>query len=247
MGSKELQILLEKYIRNELSEAERTSVEERLLYDREAREQLSRMEFIFKQIQLYPETLEITKAESDKETSSRKSSNYQSNKFYAIAASLILIGSLGFAYVFLSGDNETNLSVSERNQLQQTYADAYDNNPYLEEIIDDVQRSNRSQISMIKPDGDLRVSIQEERFEYQFEFEGDAGQAETNGVLELKIYPNESEAYIEDEPVKVSPVSVSNSTISTSVSTMLTPGLYYYTIENTESYDILAAGRIILE
>lgn len=240
----EYQELLEKYLRNELTEDECTQVEELLLFSEEARKELKRLETMF----AIGRRVEF---DTRQHTASSGNSNQPDlpfiHYFYRVAAVLILLFGAGIAlsYIFSGPD----ISLSDRHEepdWQQQYAEAYNPNPYLEEIIGDVLRGDSPRVYLRSPATDHRVSVAEEEAEYRFIFEGEVGGVDPDD-LEIRLYSNETDDYIEDTPILSYPIDFDNASFHTVITPTLTPGLYYYTIEHLQTAEILAAGRIIVE
>ncbi len=240
----EYQELLEKYLRNELTEEECAQVEELLLFSEDARNELKRLETIF----AIGRRVEFdTRRHGTSSTNQNQPNISFLHYFYRVAAVLVLLFGAGIALLYIF--NDPDIALSDRNgepNWQQQYAEAYNPNPYIEEIIGDVLRGERPRVYLSSPATDHRISAAEEEAEYRFIFEGEAEDVDPDD-LEIRLYSNETEDYIEDTPVLNHPVDFDNSSFHTVITPTLTPGLYYYTIEHLRTAEILAAGRIIVE
>lgn len=243
--SPEYQELLEKYIRQELTEEERTEVEELLLLNEEARNELKRLENIFALGQ-QADLTQTSKSDKQQEFSSESNTKFLNSAFYRAAAIIILLLATAVALIFVStGDEPATVEEADR-EWRQEFAEAYDPNPYLEDIIGDVLRGDRPQISLSTPPTDYRINAIGEEGEYQLHFEGEASGIDPDHV-EIRLYSNETEDYIEEKPIYNESLQLDDATFRTQLSVTLSPGLYYYTVENIESADILLAGRVIIE
>lgn len=243
--SPEYQELLEKYIRQELTEEERTEVEELLLLNEEARNELKRLENIFALGQ-QADLTQISKSDKQQEFSSESNTKFLNSAFYRAAAIIILLLATAVALIFVStGDEPATVEEADR-EWRQEFAEAYDPNPYLEDIIGDVLRGDRPQISLSTPPTDYRINAIGGEGEYQLHFEGEASGIDPEHV-EIRLYSNETEDYIEEKPIYNESLQLDDATFRTQLSVTLSPGLYYYTVENIESADILLAGRVIIE
>ncbi len=243
----EYQELLEKYIRQELTEEERTEVEELLLFNEEAREELKRLEEAF----ALGRQIDIKEPQHQSQDGTAASDNGTepafSPVFYRFAAAFILLLASGIAVIFLWSGEQNDVVGDVEQDWRQQYAEAYEQNPYLEEVIGDVLRGDRPQVHLSNPSTDHRISATAEEAEYQITFEGEVSGVSDASRLEIRIYSNETEDYIEENPMETSSLELDNAAFTTTLSLTVTPGLYYYAIEETDSAEVMVAGRIIVE
>lgn len=251
----EYQKLLEKYIRNELNEEERDQVEELLLHDKEARQYLQKLEQTFSLVRKQSEKSESkSKSGSDSDTGKPQKSKKKdsdppesgsSQSVYKLAASLLIIGIFGVAGFLIFDNQNANLAEMDSEEVQELYAGNFEPNPYLEDIIGDVQRSTGRTFELHQPDDDIMLTAEQEEQEYSINFEGEAANLNGDEVY-LRLYSNRESDYLEDHSIYQSSLDINNSIISKQVELTLKPGLYYYTFEDSQTYDTLAAGRIIV-
>ncbi len=249
----EYQKLLEKYIRNELNEEERDQVEELLLHNREARQHLHKLEKTFsvarKHYKKKPNSISDSynnEPQKSKNKSSEQSDTWGSKSVYKLAATFLILGFLGISgFLFFETHQDQNIADLDSDEIQELYAANFESNPYLEDVMDDVQRSADAKFELIQPDEDVILTAEQEEQVYSINFEAEAANINADQIY-LRIYSNREGDYLEDQPLHQSSLEANNSTISTQIDITLEPGLYYYTFEDSQTYETFAAGRIIV-
>lgn len=127
----------------------------------------------------------------------------------------------------------------------------YTENIYLEDYISDAVRSSTDNIKMLSPQPSLRYQLKEETSVPTLIFSGTLIRNEdsADNIL-LKIFSNDNESYSNDVPLFKESIEVQKDTsafqFTKKVTHPLKKGLYYFTIEDSGSEDILYLNKFYI-
>lgn len=237
----ELYSLFERYLLNEMDDDKRTELEEDLLFNDELREQFN----IFKTI------YDVAAEEPLKATIHEMSQNSGNDLLFLKVAAVALIGFLGATFYL----NSTNFDVIsymeapshiESDLPANMFATNYNPNPYLEEYITSVYRSDTVNISVTAPNQDLKLSSSEAPFE--IDFKANVPRNLRQERLSVIIYSNSVEEYLDEKSILEAPATLDeDGSIDMKLNISLQPGLYYIVLENVQTAEPVGVRRIIVE
>lgn len=131
---------------------------------------------------------------------------------------------------------------------EKTSLDSYDINPYLEEYSSDATRAGSFLVKMDMPAVNAVYHAHNDNQPLSIVFKGSITGVEPNSdaYVMLKIFNNNINSYIEDSPLHKETIpfdpSLETASFRAGINLNLKPGLYYYTVEEIKTDDLIYVG-----
>lgn len=237
ISNEEIYERIERYIFNQMKDEERITFEEELLFNRELREKLQRIELIYDG---------ISEVSDEQQPPSEKQHNTQDFNFMKLAAMVLVIILSATFYMKQSGFDIAVYMDGGDDMSQEFYAANYEPNPYLEDYITGVFRTDQDNITITIPEADLRY--QWHNGEKEINITAVVPERFRTEPLHFKLYTNNVEDYINEQSLMNIPANIdANGTIDTTLRFELSPGLYYLVLENVRTAEPRGIRRIFVE
>lgn len=263
--SRENSELVERYLLDQLSEEEKTVFQAQLLRDPDLQEEL-------RQIRYLQKAMRAEKLQSEKRGRPGRRWLFLGISFFMLLLTGILwlyfsktnaVSSNTFSPAKSSPQNPqpsqkvppvttpSEKQTAPKTTLKESKPVASDfvPNPDLENFIGNTVRSGAFQLNITQPLPNSQLHRNRGQVEFKLEGTIEGKPVEENWPLQIHLFSNKKEDYQNFKSIWTAPVFLNSDgdprSFSITKSLPLTPGLYYFILENSDSGEMLYVGRFI--